>query len=305
MLRYLGFLWGAWLAQRLPLRVAYALAWLAAEVFFLCNLPARRVAVGHMRQILGPHAPAAVVRRAARGCFHATAYYYADLARTPRIDPIVFNARNIHDTGYEHIERALAAGRGAVLASIHYGNPERVSQCLIARGLTYLALVEPLRPPALAALFQRLRSSLGHEYVEADLSGIKRALRHLRRGGVVAILVDRDIQHTGLEVEFLGAPARLPPGAIDLAMRTGAPVLPVITRRLRLDEFEAIIEPPVELVRTGNVQADRRENVARLARRFEPYLRRDPSQWFVIDEPVWLQLPAKVPSGQADHSRTR
>lgn len=287
MLRYRLYLWSAWLFERLPRRAAYLLAWLIGGLAYTLNVPARRVAHLHMRHVLGPAAPAADVRRAARGCFRAAAAYYTDLARTPRIDLVSFNATNIHDRGYEHLEKAVAAGRGAVLASIHYGNPELVSQCLRARGITYLALVEPLEPPALAALFNRRRASHGHQFVEVELSGIKRALRHLRAGGVVAVLVDRDIQHTGLEVPLLGAPARLPAGPIDLALHTGAPILPIITYRRRLDEFDAVIEPPLELERTGDPHRDRWLNTLHLIERFEPYLRRDPSQWFVLEEPVW------------------
>ena len=287
MLRYRAFLCGALLMERLPRPLAYLLGMVLGELAFAINGAARRVAITHMRRVLGGRASPATIRRAARGCFRAGVWYYTDLARTPQLDPSRFNKHNIRDTGYEHLARAAASGRGVVLATIHYGNPEYVSQCLAARGLRVMALVEPLEPPQLATLFQRYRASHGNQFVQVGLSGMKQALRHLRNGGVIAVLVDRDLQHTGVSVPFFGAPARLPAGAIDLALHTGAEIIPVITRRAGFDRFHVVIEPPLPVERTGDPRADRRINTARLIQRFEPYIRRDPSQWFVIDEPVW------------------
>jgi KDO2-lipid IV(A) lauroyltransferase len=287
MLRYRTFLWSMWLSERLPRTVVYLLAALIAEVAFVINGSARRVAAAHMQTILGPSASRRSVLRAARGCFRAAAWYYADLVLMPRLDPVRFNARNIHDTGFEHVERAVRAGRGAVLVSLHYGGPEYVAQCLPARGLRLMELVEPLDPPGLGALFNRYRTRHGNQVVEVGIGGVKRALRHLRSGGAVAVLIDRDVHHTGVRVPFFGRPARVSPGAIDLALHTGAPVIPIITRRRGFDHFEVTIEPPLEMERTGDPRADRRVNTARLIRRFEPHLRRDPAQWFEIEEPIW------------------
>jgi KDO2-lipid IV(A) lauroyltransferase len=287
MLRYRAFQLGGWLMQRLPRRAAYLLSAVIGEIAFAINAPGRRVAVSNIRHVLGPDAPHDAVIRAVRGCFRAATHYYTDLARTPLMDPVRFNERNVRDYGYGYLTAAVAHGRGAVVATLHYGNPEYVSQCLSARGMTFLALVEPLQPPELHELFLRHRRSQGHQFVEVGMRGIKQAIRHLRQGGIVAVLVDRDIQHSGVEVPFFGAMARLPVGAVDLALHTGADLLPIITRRIRLDEFEATIEPPLQLIRTGNRDEDRRLNTARLIRRFEKHLRQDPAQWFVLEEPVW------------------
>lgn len=287
-IRYWAFWLGAIVARYLPRRAAYLLAALIAEVAFALNGPARRVALTNMRHVLGAQARRAELVRAARGCFRAACFYYTDLARTPLMHPEIFSRRNVRDYGFWYLTNAVTAGRGAVVATLHYGNPEYVSQCLGARGLTFLALVEPLTPQALHDLFQRHRRSQGHCFVEVGVSGIKEAIRRLRRGGVVAVMVDRDIQHSGVIVPFFGAPARVPVGAVDLALHTGADLIPLISRRIGLDEFEVTIERPLALIRTGNREEDRRRNTIRLLQRFEKHLRRDPSQWFVLEEPVWL-----------------
>ncbi|MBI2760407.1 MAG: lysophospholipid acyltransferase family protein [Chloroflexi bacterium] len=287
MWRYRGFRVAAFLAETLPRPLAYLFAFVVAEVGFLLNREGRRVAESNMRQVIGPHATRRRIRRAARGCFRAAAMYYTDLARTPKMNPERFFRSNLDVTGFEHLAASAASGRGCIAVSIHYGNPEYAAQSLGAMGIRFMALVEPLDSPEMSALTQRYRLSQGHEFVEVGMRGTRQAIRHVRRGGTLAVLVDRDIQHNGAIVSFLGRPARIPTGAVELAMATGADLIPFFTRRIGLDRFEATLHPPLELVRTGNTAADARTNMEALLEIFEQHLRRDPSQWFVLEEPVW------------------
>jgi KDO2-lipid IV(A) lauroyltransferase len=287
MLRYRIMAFLAWLARRAPATVTYALAGLAGRLAYFLNAHARAVAEANIRHVLGPGASRRNVQRAVKGCFRAAAYYYADLARTPLMDPERFFRHNLRVSGFEHIERAHAAGKGLVIATIHYGNPEYVAQCMSARGYSFFALTEPIEPQALADLYQVLRSSQGQTFMPVSRSGIKAAIRHVRAGGVLCIVCDRDIQHAGVEVPFFGASARLPAGAVDLARHTGAALIPAVARRVGRDRFRLYVEPPMTLCHTGHNDEDTRANVARLIQHFEPYIRRDPSQWFVLEEPIW------------------
>lgn len=287
MLRYRLIAFAFWSLVRLPGWLAYGFAACAAEVAFRVNRAGREVAEANVRRPLGRRATAAAVRRAARGCFRAAAYYYTDLARTPLLDPDRFEREQLRDFGFEHVRAALAAGRGAIVATIHYGNPELVAQSMKARGLTFLAFTEPLEPPPLAALVQQLRSSQGLLFVPVSRSALKQAIRHLRGGGVVCIVIDRDIQHAGTPVCFFGATAELPTGAVELARHTGAALIPALTRRRGWRRFDLYVQPPLPLVVTKRPEVDSQVNAERLIGCFEPYLRRDPSQWFVLEEPIW------------------
>jgi lauroyl/myristoyl acyltransferase len=287
VLRYAAFHAALWLCGVLPRRLIYAVAAVIALAAWVVNAPARRICADNVRQALGPTATAARVRRCVLGCFRAATYYYADLGRTPRMDPSTFFERNLRLSGFEHVEQAVAQGRGVIIATIHYGNPEYVAQSVSARGYHFLALTEPLKPRALAKLFQELRDSQGQQFVEVGMAGMKATLRHLKQGGIVCIICDRDIQGTGEDVLFFGKRARIPSGAIDLARHTGAVILPAVTRRRGLDCFDLYVQPPFELQREGRWQEDRRRNTESLIQRFEPYLRRDPSQWTVLEERIW------------------
>ncbi len=295
MLRYRILLWISRLALRLPRQVTYTIAALVGTIAYLVNEPARRVTEDNVRHALGPAATPRRVSAAARGCFRAAAYYYVDLARTPLMDPCRFLKENVRDYGFEQVAQAYAAGKGVIIATIHYGNPEYVAQSMSARGYHFLALTETLEPPQLNDLFHSLRASQGQTFVDVGWQGMKAALRHLKAGGAVCIVCDRDIQHAGEPVSFFGETARIPSGAVDLARHTGAALIPAVTRRIGTDRFQLFVEPPLQLVKSGRPEHDRRINTARLIQRFEPYLRRDPSQWFVLEQRIWGETPHPSP----------
>jgi len=270
----------------LPTPAAYAIARVAGDLSYLAQGSARRHVKDNMRHVLGADADEREVSRQAREVFRNVTRYYADLIRLPRTDPerLLRHDLNVHDL--ENLQNAVASGKGVVLVSGHYGNPELTVQALAAAGIYVYVLTEPLQPRQLSDLTHRLRSTHGHTYRPVSMASVKGALRHLRQGGVVAILCDRDIQKTGQLLPLCGCPARLPTGAATLAMRTGAQVVPAFTRRRGPGRNEVWLEPPLPLERTGDEEQDIRAMSEKILARLEEYLRQDPGQWTVL-ESIW------------------
>jgi KDO2-lipid IV(A) lauroyltransferase len=134
-----------------------------------------------------------------------------------------------------------------------------------------------------------LRSTHGPRYEDVGFSGVAAAIRHLRKGGgCLAITIDRDIQGNGAVLPFFGIPTRMPLGAVDLAARTGAVLMPGYCRRTG-DGFEVTFEDPIELADTGDRRADELTNAQALIARAEEWIRSDPGQWMVL-EPIWKPL---------------
>jgi KDO2-lipid IV(A) lauroyltransferase len=236
--------------------------------------------------VLGPDASDEEVDRISRQCSRNTARYYADVIGMHRMDIKKFWEDDMTIDGLHYFEEARASGRGVIIASAHYANPEFAVQGLAAIGIKVFALVEPLEPPELGRLMRSLRTVHGHIYEPVSFSAIKDALSWLRNGGVVAILVDRDIQKRGIVLDFCGAPARFPTGAVDLAIRTNAMLLPGWVRRTGGFKMYTRLGPPLELIRTGNRDEDLRVNTAALLALFEKHLKEDPGQWSVLDR-IW------------------
>ena len=287
MWKYVLLLLSVYLLGWLPARVLYGLANLTGELAYILFVRVRHNVWDNMRHVMGPATPKAELRRAARQVFRNTARYYVDLISRPRLDAQRFYERQLIHYGLEeNLLAPLKQGRGVVLASGHFGDAELVIQGLLPLGVKALALTEPLDPPALSRLVHRLRSSTGHTFLPVSLSNVKATLRYLKAGGTVALMCDRDIEGRSLRVPFFGLPASMPVGAVELAMRTGAALVPTFSHRRNNNHYEVFAEPAVDLARTGDPQADLETNVRRLLERFEPHVRKDPGQWTVL-EAVW------------------
>jgi KDO2-lipid IV(A) lauroyltransferase len=127
--------------------------------------------------------------------------------------------------GEEHLERCRASGRGVVVLTGHVGNWELAVVWAIRRNVPLLPVFLPHPSPRVDRFFRQVRArhgvttfTLGHD--------ARPLLSHLKRGGWLAIMGDRDYMATGREAEFLGARVKLPVGYLRLAQLAGAWVLP-------------------------------------------------------------------------------
>ncbi len=286
MIKYLALLFAVKALGWLPRRAGYAIADFVAALGYWARASERENVKANLRRVMGPDASEKDLSRTARRIFRNVMRYYADLALLPRTDIRRFYTRESVIHGLDNLFEAMKAGRGVIMASAHYGAPELMVQTLLLENVKVLSLTEPLQPPAMSRLVHRLRSSHGQEYRPVGFSAVREAIRRLRQGGVVALLFDRDVQGTGRPLPFFGCPARLPLGAVELALRTGAQIIPAFSVRHDAHHFEAWIEPPLPILVTGDEERDLRENTLRLLGRLEEYLRRDPGQW-AVTERVW------------------
>jgi KDO2-lipid IV(A) lauroyltransferase len=288
MFKYLALLLIYKLLGWLPTSAAYFIAARAASVVYYLRPRLRRNVQANVREIMGPDAAPGQVRAEAKEAFRNLAYYYADLILMPRLNAQKFYENNLTTYDLHHILDAVASGRGVVAVSAHYGNPELVLQAAGAIGIKAMGITEPLKPKRFSDFIHRLRESKGQSFRPVSLSTIKEAIRWLSEGKTVSILCDRDIQHTGVPMPFLGHEVRLPVGAAQLALRSNAVLVPMFSRRVRGNHFEVYTEPPIELTRTGNEAEDAATNTRKIVACIEKYLRMDPGQWMVLDR-FWEQ----------------
>lgn len=143
--------------------------------------------------------------------------------------------------GLEHLDQALANGRGAVAVSTHLGHFAIAPLWLAARGYPVSVVLREAKhvPPG---LYANAMEHLGLAGIVADdTRGVAReVLRALRAGRIVFLYLDQGVKRSGAVVQFLGKPVAMPEGPVVFARRAGAPVVPVLldpeTRTVRVEE---------------------------------------------------------------------
>jgi KDO2-lipid IV(A) lauroyltransferase len=270
---------------RLPLPALYFIGDMVARASFRLAKSSRANVISNLRHVM-PSATEEEFARAARQVFKNVTLYYADLAYLPRMDAQEFFDKRLKVYGIDELLRpAIATGRGVVLLSAHFGNPEIAVQGLVPCGIRVFALTEPQDPRRLSLMMDDLRRSKGHDFAPVSVGSVKRVIRTLRQGGVVTLMGDRDIEGPRQLLPFCGEETWMPTGPIEVALRTGAIVIPSFSYR-RGNKFEAYMEEPLELRQTGDFEADTRTGAMEFLARFEQRLRAEPWQWAVL-ESIW------------------
>ncbi len=220
------------------------------------------------------------VRTIAKQCFENLGKTVLEFMQLPRM-----NSKQIRQSvsfqGIKHVEEALAQGKGAIILTGHFGNWELLAASISATIAPLTPIVRKLRSPRLNALVSRYRSQAGYTTIDRD-TGIRQALRCLKRNELLGIVADVDTSVSGVFVDFFGRPAYTPYSPVAIALKTGATVLPTFIIRQPDGSHRAIIEPPLVFQRTDGKEKDLVINTQKYTKIIESYIRQYPAQW------IWM-----------------
>ena len=116
-------------------------------------------------------------------------------------------------------------GRGVVIILPHSGNWDHAGAYFCSLGIQLVTVAERLKPEALFLKFLEYRQSMGFEVLGLDTRSFATLLNRAREKRLIALVADRDMSRSGIDVDFFGFPARMPPGPALLAIRTGIPLV--------------------------------------------------------------------------------
>jgi KDO2-lipid IV(A) lauroyltransferase len=230
----LGYGLGWRLVRVLPARVAYLIFSFLAQVAWLRQGHGVRQLEANLSRVV-PEASAMRLKSLSRKGMHSYLRYWCDAFRLPDWSPeyILATCRAEND---EPVRKALAEGRGVVMALSHSGNWDHAGAWSNLALAPVTTVAERLRPEELFQRFLHFRQRLGMEILPltggGDVFGL--LVRRLRKGGFVPLLADRDLTATGVPVTLFGEPARMATGPGLLATVTGAALFPVTIRYERL-----------------------------------------------------------------------
>lgn len=279
------------LAMSLPERIGRRVFAALGRLAFRLLPGVRATVIANQARALGvePTDPRAVL--SAREAFQLYARYWFDTFRARVLEPAELIART-RIIGVEHIDEALAAGKGCLAVLPHMGNWDVGGRFLVANGYRLASVAEELRPRRLFELFLRHREELGIRIVPLTSNGhVGQQLKQLlSENWIVALVADRDLTGRGIEVEMFGAPRRVPAGPALLSLTAGAPILvcPVATLE---DGWEIRIGPPLRIDRTGDLRTDVEALSRLMAQSFERAIASRPPDWHLF-QPGWEEPAA-------------
>ncbi len=218
-----------------------------------------------------------------------------EFSRFPHLTPETIRALVTYE-GLEHYERARAQGRGVLILTAHFGAWELSAFAHALYGYPMAVLVRPLDNPRLDRLIEAYRTLSGNRLIPKR-EAARHILRALRRGETIGILMDLNTQpHEGLFCDFFGRPACTSPLIARLALRTEAPVVPgflIWDERTRIHILH--FDPPVPLIRTGDLERDAQLNTEQFNRILESFIRRYPDHWLWIHKRWHTRPPGEPP----------
>jgi KDO2-lipid IV(A) lauroyltransferase len=267
---------------------AIALSWLV----YLLHFRLRLVGMRNLAMAF-PEKSNAERARILRGEFTSLGRQLAELCQFPRYTPQNVDQVVVYD-GLENYERAYARGKGVLFLTAHFGGWELSAFAHSLHGHWLHIVMRPMDNVYLDRMIRRYRTMHGNQTVDKD-DFVRGLLAAMKAGEVVGILMDTNMTPPqGIFVNFFGIPACTASGLARIALRTDAAVVPAFTIwDAALGKYRLRFDPALELIRTGELEADIAANTQRFTNVIEDYVRQYPDQW------LWVHRRWKTrPDGQ-------
>ena len=180
---------------------------------------------------------------------------------------------------------AIAAKTGVIVSLPHAGNWDHAGAYFCAKGVNLVTVAERLKPEKLFLKFLQYRQDMGMEVLALDGRVLGTLAQRLRQGALVALVADRDLSRSGIDVNFFGGPARMPAGPALLAVKTEAPLITAFVSYT--DNGIHIVFRNVPLPTTGTQEEKVAQIVQMTATQFEDGIKQHPEDWHMLQR-IWI-----------------
>jgi lauroyl/myristoyl acyltransferase len=289
--------WLTSLVAGMPLGLGYFLADALTEIHLRLFPTRRHAALANLAVILprlGRRERLRIVRRMMRS-YNRMTFEFFRLPHMTRAE--LFRAVEVE--GREHLEQAVARGRGVIITSCHVGNWELAGVMVAHWGHPLHAVAGVQFGRWLNPAVRETKTELSIHTISPE-DGFRGILRALEHNECVALMVDGDVYRHGVSVDFFGHETRFPAGPGVLAQRTGALIVCGRCERTAPGRFRILIEPALDPARFESAAALN----AAVAAITERHIRERIDQWCIF-RPMWEGVPAAERETAAAGERVR
>jgi KDO2-lipid IV(A) lauroyltransferase len=278
---------GAWLGisicslivKIIPASWLYAFAKNIASLAFFFAKKQRKIALDSLGIAFSKEKSSAQIEKIAKDCFIYMAKSAVELMFFFDKPQALKNLVQIQ--GRENLDKALAAGRGIILVSAHFGNFPLLLGRLAVEGYKVGGIMKPMHDPRMEKIFFEKREKFGVKtiYSYPRNECVNNSISALRNNELIFIPIDQNFGTGGVFVDFFGEKAATATGPVILAQRTNAALIPCFILRQPDDQHKIIIEAELKLEEGKDSQDVILVNIQRLTDIIESYIRRYPAEW--------------------------
>jgi lauroyl/myristoyl acyltransferase len=287
-----AYLSGWWVVRTLPEKIAYSLFSILGRITFWRNGKNIR----RLRENLSMVKPELSQKNLEILVANAVSSYMRYWCDTFRIqnwstDRIL---GSVTTTNENLLLKPMQDGRGVVVALPHSGNWDHAGAYFCALGVPLVTVAERLKPEALFQKFLKYRESMGFEVLSLDSRSFVTLLKRAKEGRLIALVADRDLSQSGIDVRFFGKNARMPAGPALLALKTGIPLIVahVSYRKVGIHiDFHS-----VEVPQNGSEGERIVAIVQTTASLFEKGISDHPEDWHMLQR-IWIDERATTNQG--------
>jgi len=281
------------LGRRLPLRSAQRVGRILGSLAFWIARSERRKALANIA-IAFPEWDSLRRHLTIRAMFRHLGMSVMEIAWLPKLTPALRERTTIVE-GIDRVLSIIDSGRGVVIFTAHCGNWEWLSYVTGTYGRPVSVLQRERGQPEMNRYITELRAKAGvHTIDRGTTASAREMIQAIRRGGILAFVIDQNIRTESVTVPFFGRLALTPIGPARLAVRTGAVVVPAVAQRLDDGRHHLRFLEPIQCTPDD----DPVELTARVTADIEQQIRRAPEQWVWMhdrwrDRPKWDVTPEK------------
>jgi phosphatidylinositol dimannoside acyltransferase len=283
-LAYWGYATAWFLVRHMPEKAAYGVARFAADqIYRRGGKQIDRLRSNYTR--VRPELSGEDLEKLVREGMRSYLRYWCDTFRLPSWSPTKISSEVI--TENEHfLTDPVDEGRGCVVSLPHAGNWDHAGAYFCSKGYKVVTVAEHLEPEKLFRKFLSYREKIGMEVLDASARSLGVLSQRLRAGGLVALVADRDLSRSGVNVEFFGYPSRMPIGPAILSIQTGAPLITAFVS-YEPKGIRIVFQKAIEVPDNGTQSEKAAAMIQESAKRFEDHIRERTVDWHMLQR-IWI-----------------
>lgn len=274
----------------IPVGFALFIARKLGALFSLLSRKRYKVAYANLKAALGNHYKPKELKRILNKTYENIGQGIVDLFILPKMNNRYIE-RYIRFENFGLAEEVLKKGKGLIFLTAHFGTWEISHAALPHKGLAYKGIAREQKPYHLNELLNYYRQLHGCKIIMKG-PAVKEALKTLRSNGIVGMLVDQDAGKKGVFTDLFNRPASWNRGVMEIALKTGATIIPGFAIREKGPFIRFRIFDPIKLRKDINKEDAIKDAFRQYASILEGMIRKYPQQW-LWQHRRWKSTPVR------------